>query len=94
MAKGQVRDPDPSGNNASQESDDRSKKAVRYIGGADVRRISADDLREAGLTGENLPNLEWNRGNKWTVSMSDIPQEVFDVAIRPDRLQFVVIDKG
>lgn len=60
-----------------------SGKVVKYIGTADIRRISAADWRNAGVD-EQL-QIEWHRGNKFTVPVDQFTD---------DAMQYLESDSG
>src|SRR5687767_13787916 len=43
---------------------------VRYVGTADVRMITKDEWRGAGVKDQDT--VVWNRANRWTVPLEDI----------------------
>lgn len=56
-----------------------AKMKVRYRGASDVRRITAKELKAAGLESYDGPDLEWSRKNRWTieeVEMTDGLEEI------------------
>ena len=81
---------DEEATNESQESRE-NRGYVKYIGLSHVRRISQEDLSEAGFSGTNLVDLVWSQANDFTVSRSDIPDAVYDRAIGPD-MELVLVD--
>lgn len=61
--------------------------AVRYVGTADVREISAAQFKAAGVTGEGVKGVRWNRANNFTVKREDLEflsEEDFNRIIKGD----------
>lgn len=60
---------------------------VKYIGPAHVRQITAQDWRQAGLTGDTVI---WANFNGWSVDADSLTEEQIKRAIEPDS-NFVIV---
>jgi len=54
-----------------------SGKVVKYVGTADVRRISAADWRKADVEDQN--QVEWSKDNKFTVPVADLSDNAMQI---------------
>lgn len=65
---------------------------VRYVNTANERHIMPGDLWNIGFSREDdLPTLSWTADNQWCVPRADIPDEVYERAIAPDR-DFILVE--
>jgi len=66
-----------------------SGKVVKYIGGADVVKISASDFTKAGVADQK--QVEWSAKNKFTVPAADLNKDAL-AYLDSDDDRFVVTD--
>jgi hypothetical protein len=67
---------------ANEEKADRGY--VQYLGASTVRGLTREDLESVGVTGKDIEDIWWNRANKWRVNRNEIPDAVWEVAMKHD----------
>lgn len=75
----------------STSSTQTAEKVVKYVGTADVRRISEKAWKSIGV--EDQKQVEWSKRNRFTVPASDLSKGALRY-LDEDDSGFVVTDKG
>lgn len=73
---------------AKEESLDRGY--VQYVGASGRRGLTLEDMESVGITGQENA-LWWTRENGWKVPRADIPDAVYEVAIKSDP-EMILVD--
>lgn len=66
---------------------------VQYVGASGRRGLTLEDMESVGVTGQDKA-LWWTRENGWKVPRADIPDALYEVAIKHDPELILVDGEG